>query len=35
VGEFAGGVRQGKGVHHFAGGQTRNMEYVNGTEKTQ
>jgi hypothetical protein len=26
-------VRHGKGVHHFASGQTREMEYVNGVEK--
>jgi hypothetical protein len=27
------GVRHGKGVHHFASGQTREIEYVNGVEK--
>ncbi len=34
VGLFQAGVRHGKGVYHFANGQQRDLEFVNGTEKT-
>jgi hypothetical protein len=34
VGEYANGLRHGKGVHTFASGQSRQMEYVQGVDKT-
>jgi hypothetical protein len=34
VGSFEAGVRHGKGVCTFANGQQKQMEYVNGAEKT-
>ncbi len=34
VGSFEAGVRHGKGVHTFANGQVKQLEYVNGAEKT-
>ena len=33
VGQFANGVRHGKGLYSFAGGQTKPQEFDNGTEK--
>jgi len=33
VGQFANGVRNGKGVYHFANGDTRDMQFDNGVEK--
>jgi len=34
LGAFEAGVRHGKGVHTFANGQVKQLEYVNGAEKT-
>ncbi len=34
IGLFEGGVRHGKGVYQYANGQKRDMEFVNGVEKT-
>jgi hypothetical protein len=34
IGEYANGLRHGKGVHTFASGQSRQMEYVQGVDKT-
>jgi len=34
VGSFEAGVRHGKGLHTFANGQTKPIEYTNGSEKT-
>ncbi len=34
VGAFEAGLRHGRGTYHFANGQTRELEFVKGTEKT-
>lgn len=34
VGQFVNGVRHGKGVYHFASGQTKELEFENGVEKS-